>query len=148
LTVEERRLANAVPLLADLKALLKDKLDRDICEAEKTLPIDEINDEKEYLQKTYNDKLSELMMIFARADKEYEKREVPDYLLDPISFNLFVDPVISKSGQTFEKSWILQHLKTSKTDPFSRQPLTKDDLVPNLQLKAAAEDFIHREGTF
>jgi hypothetical protein len=56
--------------------------------------------------------------------------------------------VITKSGRSFERSWILQHLKTSSVDPFSREPLRKEDLIPNLCLKSAAEDFMKKEGTY
>lgn len=72
--------------------------------------------------------------------------QIPEYLLDPISFNIFIDPVISKSGQSYERSWILEHLRKNSTDPFSRQHMTAEDLVPNLALKAASEEFINKYG--
>jgi STIP1 homology and U-box containing protein 1 len=119
--------------------MFEDKLFYELRKAKETLEPEEFADEKEYLERTYAEKIEQTCSIFAKADKKYEKKEVPEYLLDPISFNLFVDPVISTSGQSFERSWILQHLKTSNTDPFSRRPLRKEDLIPNIQLKAAAE---------
>lgn len=145
---EKRRLAQVAPLLIEVEDMFAAKLEKELQEAEKALSGEELADEKEYLQAEHDKKLETVRTIFSRANEKYARKEVPDYLTDPISFNLFVDPVISKSGNSFERSWILQHLKTSSTDPFSRQPLTADDLIPNIQLKAAAEDFIQKEGTF
>jgi STIP1 family protein 1 len=119
--------------------MLTAKYKADVAEATQGMRDEELADELDYLKRTYEDKIRNLESVFAKADKELEAKEVPDYLLDPISFNLYMDPVIVKSGQSFERSWILQHLKTSKTDPFSRERLTEKDLIPNLQLKAAAE---------
>lgn len=145
---EKKRLAQVAPLLIEVEDMFAAKLEKELQEAEKTLSGEELADEKDYLQSEHDKKLETIRTIFSRADEKYAPKEVPDYLTDPISFNLFVDPVISKSGNSFERSWILQHLKTSSTDPFSRQPLTANDLIPNIQLKAAAEDFIQKEGTF
>lgn len=145
---EEKRIKNVAPLLSEIKEMFEDKLFQELKRAKETLSPEFYGDEKEYLEKTYAEKIQEICSLFAKADAKYEKKEVPDYLLDPISFNLFVDPVVSKSGQTFERSWILQHLKTSGTDPFSRQPLRKEELIPNIQLKAAAEDFMRKNGAF
>jgi STIP1 family protein 1 len=145
---EEKRMRNVGPLLAEVQDMFREKRDEELEKARGTLSGEELADEEKYIQETYQEKNDQTQSIFARADKKYEQQEVPDYLLDPISFNLFVDPVITKSGNTFERSWILQHLKSSSTDPFSRVPLTKDDLIPNIQLKQAAEVFIAKQGTF
>ncbi|CAN6596574.1 hypothetical protein TRVA0_001S02960 [Trichomonascus vanleenenianus] len=145
---ERERQKESAPLLAEVREILEKKHHGELRAAEETLTGEELQDEKEYLTNSFNQKIEELETIFARADKKYEPKEIPDYLLDPISFNLFVDPVITKSGNTFERSWILQHLKTNATDPFSRVPLTKEELIPNNQLRTAAEQFIAREGEY
>lgn len=136
---EEKRLKKEGPLLSEIKEMFEEKLFLELKKAEETLGPEDFQDEKEYLEKTYADKIQHTCSIFAKSSKTYEKKEVPEYLLDPISFNLFMDPVISTSGQSYERSWILQHLKVSNTDPFSRLPLKKEDLISNLQLKAASE---------
>lgn len=125
------------------------------------LSPEEIADETAYLQKKHKQDVEILESIFKQvtssssnsSSKELPenvmpKKQVPEYLQDPISFNLFVDPVITKSGQTYERSWILEHLRTHKTEPFSRQLLTEKDLVPNLAIKEAAEEFIKQEGEY
>lgn len=98
-----------------------------------------LDDEKKFYLGEKNAKIKELSTALSRQDKRYMRKDAPDFLLDPISFNLFVDPVISPSGRSYERGWILQHLKTSRTDPFSRLPLTEKDLIPNLALRQAAE---------
>lgn len=120
--------------------MYKEKLDTEIRKVDVTYTdAQERQDEIDYLTRQYEEKIEHIQTIFERTHSKHEQREVPEYLIDPISFNLFVDPVIARSGQSFERSWILQHLKGSSTDPFSRQPMTKDDLISNIQLKAAAE---------
>lgn len=41
-----------------------------------------------------------------------------------------VDPVSLPSGKIMDRSIITRHLLNSNTDPFNRQPLTEDMLVP------------------
>ena len=45
------------------------------------------------------------------------------------------DPVKIPSGTILDRSTILQHLLTDNRDPFSREPMTEDDLVEELELK-------------
>lgn len=68
--------------------------------------------------------------------------EIPDHLLDPISFEMFTNPVITPSGITYEKAHILEHLKRrGKFDPITRQELTEDQLYPNLTIKEAVDSY-------
>lgn len=160
---EAARRREADPLQAELLALLES------ARAAKAAALDgqrqagalgaeEYADEVEYLAHEHARKIKQLKTTFVHAGQvasaetgerlPQHQKPIPDYLLDPISFNLFVDPVITKSGQSYERSWILEHLRTSKTDPFSRAPLTEKDLIPNLALKAAAEQFIESQGIY
>jgi hypothetical protein len=58
-----------------------------------------------------------------------------EHLICPITLKIFKDPVISKSGITYEKRAIIKWLKNNKTDPLSRESLTIEDLRPNLVIK-------------
>lgn len=70
------------------------------------------------------------------------EKEIPDHLLDPISFEMFTNPVITPSGITYEKTHILEHLKRrGKFDPITRQELTEDQLYPNLTIKEAVDAY-------
>ncbi|CAK9441234.1 uncharacterized protein LODBEIA_P51030 [Lodderomyces beijingensis] len=77
------------------------------------------------------------------ADNESEIFEdAPDHLLDPISFELFTDPVLTPSGITYEKETLLNHLnKKGRYDPISKQELRKDQIYPNLLVKESVEAY-------
>ena len=85
--------------------------------------------------------------IFALADPaNMGQREVPDHLIDQISFSVMLDPVVTIHGHSYERSTIESHLRLSETDPLTRDPLTKADLRPNLALKAASAEFLEKNG--
>lgn len=85
--------------------------------------------------------------VFGKAEAErWRKREVPDYLVDAISFNIMWDPVVTKNGRSYERSTLMDHLKRSATDPLTREPLTIDDLRPNIALKEVCEEFMKENG--
>ena len=74
------------------------------------------------------------------------EKEVPDYLIDSISFTVMHDPVMTKTGNSYDRVTLMEHFKRSHTDPLTREPLQADDLRPNLQLKQACEDFLDNNG--
>jgi ubiquitin conjugation factor E4 B len=49
--------------------------------------------------------------------------------LDPIMGTLMSDPVRLPSGHIMDRKVIMRHLLSTKTDPFSRMPLSEDQLV-------------------
>lgn len=70
-------------------------------------------------------------------------QQVPDYLCCAISLDLLEDPVITPCGLTYERSCIVEHLRSNGPfDPVSRKPLGLHQLVPNLGMKAAVEAFL------
>ncbi|KAK9468467.1 hypothetical protein V1512DRAFT_259557 [Lipomyces arxii] len=145
---EQRRIEKEGQLLFELKDLLYTEYARKLEEANANPDAieSEKQDNKEFYEYERDEKLSQLQQTFERSDAKYKKREVPDYLIDPISFNIFFDPVVSKSGQSFERSVILDHLKLHAFDPFTREHLEPSQLRPNLALKAAAEEFLLENG--
>mmetsp|Transcript_1783 Transcript_1783/g.3729 ORF Transcript_1783/g.3729 Transcript_1783/m.3729 type:complete len:192 (-) Transcript_1783:134-709(-) len=69
--------------------------------------------------------------------------DVPEELLDPISFELMTDPVLlPTSGNIMDRSTISRHLLSDETDPFNRQRLTADMLEPASEVKAKIEAFL------
>lgn len=93
------------------------------------------------------ERINLLKDVFARADPaKYKPRIVPDHLIDNITFCIMHDPVITKHGQSYERATILEHLRRSKTDPLTREPLTEEDLRPNLALRVACEEFMRENG--
>jgi hypothetical protein len=63
----------------------------------------------------------------------------PDHpYCDPISNELFVDPIIIPSGQTYDKSTLDNILKWK--DPDTLEPICKNNCYPNLRLRQAIEN--------
>jgi len=68
---------------------------------------------------------------------------VPDYLCCKISMELMLDPVVTPSGVSYERSYLVNHLqKVGAFDPVSREPLGLHQLHPNLALKEAVELYL------
>ena len=63
------------------------------------------------------------------------RQDAPDDFRDPIMDTLMVDPVDLPSGHTIDRPVVQRMILESGIDPFSRQPLALDDLVPNTALK-------------
>ena len=74
--------------------------------------------------------------------RERERKGVPEHLCCPLSFDLFVEPVVTPSGHSFERDWILKHLAKSQTHPLTRERLTPAMLVPNLALTEVVRAFL------
>ena len=64
------------------------------------------------------------------ASVEMDFGDAPDEYTDALMGSLMEDPVILPSSHVVDRSIIIRHLLNSATDPFSRQPLTVDQLVP------------------
>merc|ERR1712146_21046 len=60
----------------------------------------------------------------------------PEKYLDPLLYTLMKDPVILPRSKTImDRTSITQHLLNDAHDPFTRDPLTVEELIPNLELK-------------
>lgn len=67
--------------------------------------------------------------------------EIPKRLLDPLTFELMEDPVITKYHQTYDRKSIESWLKIKKTDPLAHKSLTVKDLRENKYIKSLIDDF-------
>lgn len=56
--------------------------------------------------------------------------DAPDEFKDPLMDTLMTDPVLLPSGQIMDRPVIMRHLLNSNTDPFNRQLLTEEMLIP------------------
>jgi len=64
--------------------------------------------------------------------------ELEDSLCCPITGELMVEPVIVRqTGITYEKSTLLEHMQTNKTDPTNSYVITEEDLIPNRAIENA-----------
>ena len=64
-----------------------------------------------------------------------------DHLMCPISHDIFVDPVTTVLGYTYERASIENWFKTHQTDPLKMEKISSKDLVPNRAIKSAVEEF-------
>jgi ubiquitin conjugation factor E4 B len=62
--------------------------------------------------------------------------DAPDEFLDEILSSYMKEPVVLPSGHYVDRSTITQHLLNDSIDPFSREPMTIDDVKPAVDLQA------------
>ncbi|KAA8916940.1 hypothetical protein TRICI_000907 [Trichomonascus ciferrii] len=73
---------------------------------------------------------------------ELELGDIPDEFLDPLMFTLMEEPVTLPSSRvTIDLGTIKSHLLSDPKDPFNREPLKVEDVIPNTELKQRIEDF-------
>lgn len=71
------------------------------------------------------------------AAADDDAADAPDEFLDPIMASLMTDPVVlPTSGTRVDRSVIRAILLATPQDPFNRQPLTVDQLVPGVTARA------------
>lgn len=94
-----------------------------------------------------DERLSKVQVVFVQSKDNSARREIPDAYLDKISFNIMHDPVFTPDGITYERQSLLDHFnKNGNFDPITRRPCTEKQLVPNLSLREAIEDFLKENG--
>lgn len=65
-------------------------------------------------------------------EREDQYADAPEEYRDPLMDTLMTDPVVLPSGTVMDRPIIVRHLLNSSTDPFNRQPLTEDMLLPGI----------------
>ena len=65
----------------------------------------------------------------------------------PITNEIMEDPVITPDGITYEREAIEEWLINHDTDPMTKNKLSKSNLVANLALKNAIEDYFNSQET-
>lgn len=70
---------------------------------------------------------------------EVDLGDIPAEFEDPIMGELMRDPVLLPSKHIVDRSTIVQHLLSDAKDPFTRQPMTVEDVVPETELKQRIE---------
>ncbi|KAI5141498.1 hypothetical protein NEPAR04_0999 [Nematocida parisii] len=105
----------------------------------------EICDRKGVL--TQRDKAYSILFIKRVANLK-EQRIVssvayPDEFIDPLTFGLMKDPVILKTSNTrVDRSTAAMILMTDPTDPFTRDPLTEEDVIEDKEMYQKIQDFL------
>ncbi|KAL9090522.1 MAG: hypothetical protein Q9165_005283 [Trypethelium subeluteriae] len=144
---ERDRLRTRGALRAQLEDKLQQELDEELEGINRKLKKGDMrghdaDQERRWAREAWKKNVDELRSTFAVADPQNQPhREVPDYFLDGITFEVMNDPVVTKNGQSYDRTTIIEHLKRSPYDPLTREPLTINDLRPNLALRSAIEEF-------
>ncbi|CBX90794.1 hypothetical protein LEMA_P058280.1 [Plenodomus lingam JN3] len=147
---ERERVRRRGGLLADLEAMLETQYKKDMDDIDARIEANEVTrvagqEEKAERKSDFEKKRDDLRTAFAISDPEnQQKREVPDYLVDGITFEIMHDPVVTKNGRSYERATLIEHLKRSPTDPLTRETLTIGDLRPNIALKEACTEFMEQ----
>ncbi|CAP70574.1 uncharacterized protein PODANS_3_6380 [Podospora anserina S mat+] len=81
---------------------------------------------------------------FRKAKEILEQAEIdfddaPAEFEDPIMGSLMDDPVWLPSRHVVDRSTIVQHLLSDPKDPYTRQPMSIEDVVPHTELKERIE---------
>lgn len=145
---ERERIRRRGNLLSDLEETLERDHKKELDEVDARMESGETSrteghEEKEERQQEFEKKRDDLRTAFAISDPEHQqKREVPDYLVDGITFEIMHDPVVTNNGRSYERATLIEHLKRSPTDPLTREPLKISELRPNLALKEACQEFM------
>lgn len=72
---------------------------------------------------------------------ELDLGDIPADFEDPIMGILMTDPVLLPSQHIVDRSTIAQHLLSDPKDPFTRQPMTLDDAIPQTELKQRIDEW-------
>lgn len=145
---ERERIRRRGDLLSDLESMLEIQYKKDMDDISARIEAHQIGltesqEERSERQQEFEKKRDDLRTAFAISDPEnQQKREIPDYLIDGITFEIMHDPVVTKNGRSYERATLIEHLKRSQTDPLTRETLTIADLRPNIALKDACTEFM------
>jgi hypothetical protein len=66
---------------------------------------------------------------------------VPNYFMCPLTLDILWDPVITPSGYSYERKAISEFIRKYGIDPFTKNHLKENDLIPNIQLKEAVSHY-------
>ena len=78
--------------------------------------------------------------------EEISYDDAPQEFLDGLTFLIMTDPVkLPKSQVILDRKTIETHLLSDQTDPFNREPLTKEMLIPCPLLKAKIEEYMKKK---
>ena len=65
-----------------------------------------------------------------------ETIEIPENFICPITQELMTDPVVTRYGQSYERSAIIEWIAKGKDCPLTRQPLSLSGIITNHSLRS------------
>jgi len=124
-----------------------DKMARAMANDERSFKIETFQDTVRRMETTLNRVSSDVTkfrnlaeaankLVIERLRQEEEWENVPEEFEDAIMGEIMEDPVILPgSGKICDRKHIIRHLLSTPNDPFNRQPLTEDKLIPATELR-------------
>lgn len=94
----------------------------------------------------FKGKQRKLDLLDKFIDRDRYNYEIPQYFICEISRKLMLNPMITKYGNTYDKSSILGYIQTHMRDPKENKPLTAGEVYPNLAMRDAMELFLNENG--
>jgi len=71
---------------------------------------------------------------------------IPEKYVDALMGEIMKDPVeLPSSKQVVDRLTIVKHLLNDKTDPFNRDPLAEEQLIPLPELRAEIQFFLKQK---
>ena len=101
-----------------------------------------------YISEKFDDlvynKLEKVKEIVDKKKINYD--DAPEEFLDPLTLVLMEDPIILPTSHiSIDRRTIEDYLLTNPTDPFNRNPLTKEELIPNPELKKRIDEYRNKK---
>ena len=70
---------------------------------------------------------------------------IPETFFCKLTHQLMKDPVIDLDGHTYERSAISDFIEKNGISPITSQPLSLNDLIPNLALRKTIEEYLKNQ---
>jgi ubiquitin conjugation factor E4 B len=124
-----------------------DKMAQAMANDERSFKIETFQDAIKRMESTLNraqpdiDKFKALFdqanaLVIERQQQEDSWENVPEEFEDAVMGEIMEDPVtLPTSGKVMDRKHIIRHILSTPNDPFNRQPLTEDQLVPATDLR-------------
>ena len=80
--------------------------------------------------------------LFQERERVRMARDIPQSFICPITFDVFIAPVVAPSGHTYDRAAIERYLRSKAEDPITRGPLAPHQLIPNHALAASIHDWL------
>ena len=89
--------------------------------------------------------------VLKKAEEKFKTEKIsyddaPEEFIDPITAEIMNDPVILPSSKVvLDRTTIETQLINDPVDPYNRSPLTKEELIPNDELKKKIDEYLAKK---
>lgn len=103
----------------------------------------EAGDNRAEVQTQHDHEVAAFKRLLELGEESYKEYEPDNAYTCRLTMEVFREPVITPSGLSYEQGALQEHLnKVGNFDPVTRKPMTANDIVPNLALRAATEHYL------